>query len=101
MRTVHLEGQVVASRCTKSVPVRYFLRPFLILSISPFQLFVKNSEGEIVTFAPIRITTAHSLKVESNPDPESNQLILGHDYEIKLRIYNKEGMEIYPSPVSY
>ena len=60
---------------------------------------VKNNDGEVVKFAPVRVTTAHSISVVSHPDPDSKQLILGHEYEIEVSIYNKEGRKIHPSPV--
>lgn len=60
-------------------------------------LFVKNSEGEIVKGVPVRITTAHKLLVKSYPDPDSNQLILGHTYDIQIEVFNRDERPIYPS----
>jgi len=60
-------------------------------------IFVKNPEGEIVKGMPIRVTKAHSLTVKAHPNPESKQLILDHDYTVKVTVFNKEGREIYPS----
>ena len=61
------------------------------------QVFVKNTDGEIVKGMPIRVTKAHSLTVKAHPNPESKQLILDHDYTVKVTVFNKEGREIYPS----
>lgn len=61
---------------------------------------MKNSEGEVIKFVPVRVTTAHSLTVTARQDPDSKQLMLGHTYDIDIQIYNKDERPIYPSPVS-
>lgn len=53
----------------------------------------------MVKAVPLRITTAHSLALTSHPDPESKQLILGYEYDIKIAIFNRDGREVYPSEV--
>jgi hypothetical protein len=60
---------------------------------------VKNAEGEIVKGMPIRVTTAHSLKVKAYPNPESKQLILDNVYEIRIEIFDKNEQPVYPSEV--
>ena len=46
---------------------------------------------------PIRVTKAASITVTAEPHPESKQLILDHDYVIRINIFNKEGRPVYPS----
>ena len=53
----------------------------------------------MVKAVPLRITTAHSIALTSHPDPESKQLILGYEYDIKIAIFNRDGREVYPSEV--
>ena len=63
------------------------------------QLLVKDKAGSVVKGVPLRITTAHSLALTSHPDPESKQLILGYEYDIKIALFNRDGREVYPSEV--
>ena len=63
------------------------------------QLLVKDKEGSVVKAVPLRITTAHSLALTSHPNPESKQLVLGYEYDIKIGIFNRDGREVYPSEV--
>ena len=64
------------------------------------QLLVKDKEGNVVKAVPLRVTTAHSVTLTSHPAPESKQLILGHEYDIKIAIFNRDEREIYPSEVN-
>ena len=66
---------------------------------SGFQVFVKNSEGEVVKGMPIRVVKAHSMTVTAEPHPETHQLILEDEYEIHVNIFTKDGRKIHPSEV--
>ena len=63
-------------------------------------MFLKNSEGEIVKGMPMRVVKAHSITVTAEPNPESKQLILDHEYTIKVNIFTKDNRPVYPSEVS-
>lgn len=63
------------------------------------QVFVKNAEGEIVKGMPIRVVKPHSMTVTAEPHPETHQLILEDDYDIKVNILTKDGRKVYPSEV--
>jgi hypothetical protein len=60
-------------------------------------LFVRNAEGEVVKSVPVRITTASSITVTTLQDPESNQMILGNEYDVAVNIFNRDGRKIHPS----
>ena len=69
------------------------------VTVGETTVFVKNSEGEIIKGMPIRVTKAGSVTVTAEPHPDSKQLILNHEYTIKVNVFNKEGRPIYPSEV--
>jgi hypothetical protein len=69
--------------------------------MSFLQLFVKNTDGEVVKGMPVRVTTAHSITVTAEPHPDSKQLMLDNEYQIKINIFNKDGRPVFPSPVIY
>ena len=49
---------------------------------------------------PVRIVKAHSMTVTAEPNPETKQLILDHEYTVKVNIFTKDERPIYPSEVS-
>jgi hypothetical protein len=63
------------------------------------QLFIKSSDGEIVKSVPVRVTTANHVTVTIRQNPEATQVILGHEYDIEVNIFNKDGRKIHPSDV--
>ena len=69
------------------------------VTVGETTVFVKNSEGEIIKGMPIRVSKAGSVTVTAEPHSDSKQLILGHEYTIKVNVFTKEGRPIYPSEV--
>ena len=69
------------------------------VTVGETTVFVKNSEGEIIKGMPIRVSKAGSVTVTAEPHSDSKQLILDHEYTIKVNVFTKEGRPIYPSEV--
>ena len=49
---------------------------------------------------PVRVTSAVTLKVTNRGDPDSKQLILGHEYDVDVTIYDENERKVHPSEVS-
>jgi len=60
-------------------------------------LFVKDKEGEVIKGQPIWVARPKKLVVNTYPYPESKQLIINREYDIKIDIYDKDDHLIYPS----
>jgi hypothetical protein len=60
-------------------------------------LLVRDLEGNIVKGVPVRVVNAHRMEVVAHPYPESRQLIINHEYDINITIFDKDNHEIFPS----
>jgi len=60
-------------------------------------ILVKDLEGNILKGVPIRTASPHRMEIKSHPYPESKQLIVHHEYDINITIFDKDDHEIYPS----
>jgi len=60
-------------------------------------ILVKDLEGNILKGVPIRTASPHRMEIKSHPYPDSKQLIVHHEYDINITIFDKEDHKIYPS----
>ena len=60
-------------------------------------LLVKDLEGNIVKGVPVRIVKPHRMEVVAHPFPESKQLLVNHQYDINITIFDEDDHAIYPS----
>ena len=60
-------------------------------------LLVKDLEGNILKGVPIRTVSPARLVVAAHPHPESKQLLVNHEYNITVTMYDEDDHEIFPS----
>lgn len=60
-------------------------------------LLVKDTDGNIIKGVPVRVVRPHRMEVVSHPFPQSKQLIVNHEYDINITIYDADDHVIHPS----